>query len=70
MLLPDVSVLVYAHRRDAIDEHPRYDQWLTDLATGPEPFALSPLALGGLVRISTNPRSSSEAPEAMIPPPA
>ena len=56
MLLPDVSVLVYAHRRDAIDEHPGYAQWLTNLATGPEPFALSPLALGGLVRISTNPR--------------
>lgn len=56
MLLPDVNVLVYAHRRDSSDEHPRYAQWVTDLATGPEPFALSVLALGGLVRIATNPR--------------
>ena len=56
MLLPDVSVLVYAHRRDSITEHDRYAQWLTDLANGPEPFALSALALGGLVRIVTNPR--------------
>jgi toxin-antitoxin system PIN domain toxin len=56
MLLPDVSVLVYAHRRDATDEHARYAAWLTGLATGPEPFALSALALGGLVRIVTNQR--------------
>lgn len=56
MLLPDVNVLVYAHRRDAIPEHHRYAEWLTDLATGPEPFALSVLALSGLVRIVTNPR--------------
>ena len=56
MLLPDVSVLLYAHRADATDEHPRYADWLTALATSPEPFALSPLALGGVVRIATNPR--------------
>jgi toxin-antitoxin system PIN domain toxin len=56
MFLPDVSVLVYAHRRDSTVDHARYAAWLTGLATGPEPFALSVLALGGLVRISTNPR--------------
>jgi len=56
MLLPDVNVLLYAHRRDSTDDHPRYAAWLTDLATGPEPFALSTLTLGGLVRIATNPR--------------
>lgn len=56
MLLPDVNVLVYAHRRDSIPEHERYAEWLTDLATGPEPFALSVLALSGLIRIVTNPR--------------
>lgn len=56
MLLPDVNVLIYAHRRDSSDDHPRYAEWLTDLATGPEPFALSVLALCGLVRIVTNPR--------------
>lgn len=56
MLLPDVSVLIYAHRRDAAEDHRRYAEWLTRLATGPEPFALSVLALAGVVRITTNPR--------------
>lgn len=56
MLLPDVSVLIYAHRRDSTHDHPRYAEWLTGLATGAEPFALSVLALSGLVRIVTNPR--------------
>ena len=56
MLLPDVGVLIYAHRRDATPDHARYADWLTRLATGPEPFALSVLALAGVVRITTNPR--------------
>jgi toxin-antitoxin system PIN domain toxin len=56
MLLPDVNVLIYAHREDSTPEHPAYAAWLTDLATGDEPFALSVLALAGLVRIVTNPR--------------
>jgi uncharacterized protein len=56
MLLPDVSVLVYAHRKDATHEHALYARWLTELATGREPFALSVLALAGVVRIVTNPR--------------
>lgn len=56
MLLPDVNVLVYAHRVDSSPEHPRFARWVTELATSPEPFALSMLALAGLVRIVTNPR--------------
>ena len=56
MLLPDVNVLVYAHRRDSTPEHDRYAAWLTRLATGPEPFALSVLVLSGVVRIATNGR--------------
>ncbi len=56
MLLPDVNVLIYAHREDSTAEHSQYAQWLTDLATGREPFALSVLALAGVVRIVTNPR--------------
>lgn len=51
MFLPDVNVLIYAHRTDSCDDHPGYAQWLTDLATSYEPFSLSPLALAGLVRI-------------------
>jgi len=54
--LPDVNVLIYAHREDSTPDHPRYAEWLIALATGPEPFALSVLVLSALVRITTNPR--------------
>jgi len=53
MLLPDVNVLVYAHRGDA-PEHERYAAWLTTLATASEPFALSELVCSAFVRIVTN----------------
>lgn len=56
MLLLDVNVLIYAHRSDSTEEHPAYAGWLTGVATGAEPFALSTLALAGVVRITTNPR--------------
>jgi toxin-antitoxin system PIN domain toxin len=56
MLLPDVNVLIYAHREDSSPDHPLYARWLTELATGREPFALSVLSLAALVRIVTNPR--------------
>ena len=56
MRMPDVNVLIYAHREDGHPEHTTYARWMTDLATGPEPFALSSVALSGLVRIVTNPR--------------
>ena len=56
MLLPDVNVLVYAHRGDSIQNHEEYANWIYRLATGPEPFALSVLALSGFVRVVTNAR--------------
>lgn len=56
MFLPDVNVLLYAHRSDSTPEHPRYAEWLTRLVNGPEPFALSVLVLTGVIRIATNPR--------------
>ena len=56
MLLPDVNVLIYAHFEDIVTEHAEYARWLTRLATGPEPFALSVLVLSGFVRIATNHR--------------
>lgn len=52
----DVNVLIYAHREDGHQEHESFAKWIAQLATGPEPFALSTLALAGLVRIVTNPR--------------
>ena len=56
MLLPDVNVLIYAHRTDGHPEHARFAAWITALATGHEPFALSVPALVGVVRIVTNPK--------------
>ncbi len=56
MLLPDVNVLIYAHIEDSTVDHVEYANWLTRLATGPEPFALSALVLAGFIRVVTNPR--------------
>ncbi len=53
MQLPDVNILVYAHRVES-PEHERYAEWLTRTAQGAEPFALSELGASGFVRIVTN----------------
>jgi uncharacterized protein len=53
MLMPDVNILVYAHRRDEAT-HASYAAWLKDVVDGPEPFALSVLVAVGFVRIVTN----------------
>jgi uncharacterized protein len=55
MILCDVNVLVYAHRRDAA-RHAEYRRWLEDLVNGAGSFAASPLVLSGFLRIVTNPR--------------
>lgn len=55
MELPDVNVLIYAHREDA-PEHEKYAAWLAGLVDGLAPFALSSVTLSGFLRIVTNPR--------------
>jgi hypothetical protein len=55
LLLPDVNVLIYAHRDDAF-EHQRYAAWLRSLANGDEPFALAEIVLASFLRIVTNSR--------------
>ena len=55
MILPDVNVLVYAHRRDAV-EHAEYRAWLEDLVNGETVFGLSDLVLSGFLRVVTHPR--------------
>jgi toxin-antitoxin system PIN domain toxin len=55
MQLPDVNVLIYAHREDA-PEHERYAGWLQALTTSDEPFALSDVILSGFLRIVSNQR--------------
>src|SRR5437867_8528145 len=55
MKMPDVNVLVYAHRTDEA-VHTAYRKWLEDLVNAAEPFALSVLVAVGFVRIVTNPK--------------
>lgn len=55
MMLVDTNVLIYAHRPEA-DRHADYQGWMRELINSPEPYAVSDLALAGLVRIVTNPR--------------
>lgn len=55
MVLPDVNVLVYAHREDS-ELHAGCLRWLEDVINGPEAFGLSDLVLGGFVRVATHPK--------------
>ncbi len=55
MLLPDVNVLVYAHRQDAPD-HRRYLGWLEQVINSDEAFGLADLVLSGFLRVVTHPR--------------
>ena len=48
--MPDVNLLVYAHRREDPD-HEFYRQWMENLANGREPFALSSLVAMSLSRV-------------------
>jgi toxin-antitoxin system PIN domain toxin len=56
MILADVNVLIYAFRTD-VPEHAVCNPWLTNVVMKDSPFGLSRLALGALVRITTNPRT-------------
>jgi uncharacterized protein len=64
MLMPDVNVLVYAHRSDS-DHHERNARWLTTAATGDQPFGLSELVVSGFLRVVTNRRVFRE-PSSML----
>ena len=55
MDLPDVNVLVYAHRAE-VGDHARYAGWLTSLAESDSAFGLADLVLSGFLRIVTHPR--------------
>ncbi|GAA1057939.1 ribonuclease VapC43 [Agromyces luteolus] len=55
MLIPDVNVLVGAHRTDAPD-HERLRAWLESAATGREALGLTDAVLAGFVRVVTHPR--------------
>jgi toxin-antitoxin system PIN domain toxin len=55
VITPDVNVLVYAYRAEALD-HDSYWRWLDSVANGDEAFALSSIVLSGFVRVVTHPR--------------
>ena len=60
MMLPDVNVLIYAFRKEA-PHHTACRKWLDHVVLGAERFAVSPLALGAVVRITTNVRTYTAA---------
>lgn len=55
MVLPDVNVLVYAHREDAL-RHAAYRRWLEAVLKGDEAYAMSDLVLSGFIRVVTHPK--------------
>ena len=55
MILPDVNVLVYAHREDAPD-HAAYLAWLTNLIESDETYGMADIVLSGFIRVTTHPK--------------
>ena len=55
MVLPDVNVLVYAHREDTAS-HGACRAWLEGVVNGDEAYAISDLVLSGFVRVVTHPK--------------
>jgi toxin-antitoxin system PIN domain toxin len=53
--LPDVNVLVYAHREDTA-EHAICHQWLLETMKSDAPFGLSDSVLSSVARIATHPK--------------
>ncbi len=53
MLMPDVNILVYAHRSKILG-HGQYLDWFEKMTAGPAPFALSSLVAIGFIRVVTN----------------
>lgn len=55
MKMPDVNILIYAHRVED-PHHDFYRHWLESTINGIQPFALSSLVAVAFVRIVTQPR--------------
>lgn len=53
MILPDVNVLIYAFRPDA-PHHALCRPWLQSVVGSEPRFAISPLTLSALIRVTTN----------------
>lgn len=55
IVLPDVNVLIYAHRSEAPD-HLRYRGWLEGVLGSNQAFGLYDLVLSAFLRVVTHPR--------------
>ncbi|MDX1519992.1 MAG: type II toxin-antitoxin system VapC family toxin [Anaerolineae bacterium] len=55
MILPDVNVLVYAHRADT-NQHNAYRRWLEDMINSDQAYGMADIVLSGFLRIVTHPR--------------
>ena len=55
MIVPDVNVLIYAHRED-MEEHQAYREWLARLVNGGAAYGMSEVVLSSFVRVVTNRR--------------
>ncbi len=55
MILPDVNILIYAHREDTVD-HVAFRGWLEDAVNGDQAFGISDFVLSGFVRVVTHPK--------------
>lgn len=55
MVLPDVNVLVYAHREDS-PHHAGCRQWVEALVNGDEAYGIAELVLSGFLRVVTHPK--------------
>ena len=55
MLLPDVNVLVYAHREDS-PNHRAYREWLEAAINSDQAYGIADVVLSGFLRVVTHPR--------------
>ncbi len=55
LILPDVNVLVYAHRVDS-PNHREYRKWLETQINSDAAYGLSDLVLSGFLRVITHPK--------------
>jgi toxin-antitoxin system PIN domain toxin len=55
MIIPDINLLVYAHN-DQTPRHVQAKAWWEGLLNGREPVGLPWIAVGGYIRLMTNPR--------------
>jgi len=55
MILSDINILVYAHRKDS-PNHEAFLKWLEDAINSDQAYAISILVLSGFIRIVTHPK--------------